>query len=96
MFSPTSHKKVWWKCSKGHEWEAMIANRFDKKRGCPYCAGQKGYRIQNIETGEVFDSFAAAARSCGLSAGDTISLCCKCNRETAGGYHWKFCNEDGE
>lgn len=41
MFTRTSHKKVWWKCSKGHEWQAMISNRTDKKRGCPYCANQK-------------------------------------------------------
>ena len=41
MFAATSHKKVWWKCANGHEWEAMIANRTDKKRGCPYCSNQK-------------------------------------------------------
>ena len=35
-----SGKKVWWKCSKGHEWEAIISNRV-KGRGFPYCAGQK-------------------------------------------------------
>ena len=44
-FDPTqltlgSHKKVWWKCSKGHEWQACISNR-SKGFGCPYCAGQK-------------------------------------------------------
>lgn len=37
-----SDKKVWWKCSKGHAWEATIANRTGiQKSGCPYCAGQK-------------------------------------------------------
>ena len=24
---PYSNKKVWWVCSKGHEWEARINNR---------------------------------------------------------------------
>ena len=33
---PNSHKKVWWKCSKGHEWQAIIANR-NKGSGCPEC-----------------------------------------------------------
>ncbi len=33
-----SHKKAWWKCSKGHEWEATIHNR-NKGRRCPYCSG---------------------------------------------------------
>ncbi|MGD0712108.1 MAG: zinc-ribbon domain-containing protein, partial [Bacteroidales bacterium] len=32
--------KVWWICSKGHEWQATIDHR-NKGRGCPYCAGQK-------------------------------------------------------
>ena len=36
--SASSGKKVWWQCSKGHEWQAMIANR-NKGHGCPYCAG---------------------------------------------------------
>ena len=31
-----SGKKVWWKCSKGHEWEATIAH-ISSGRGCPHC-----------------------------------------------------------
>lgn len=33
-------RKVWWKCSKGHNWEAIVVNRA-KGSGCPYCAGRK-------------------------------------------------------
>ena len=29
-------KKVWWRCKKGHEWEAVISSR-TAGRGCPYC-----------------------------------------------------------
>lgn len=37
-------KKVWWVCNKGHEWEAIIANRTCLGRKCPYCTNQKiGY-----------------------------------------------------
>lgn len=36
-----SDKKVWWKCSKGHEWEASVSKRTKLKRGCPYCSGSK-------------------------------------------------------
>jgi len=34
-----SHKKVFWKCDKGHEWEAIINNRTKKNHatGCPEC-----------------------------------------------------------
>ena len=39
-FTPNSHRKVWWKCQIGHEWQASIANR-NKGRGCPYCSGKK-------------------------------------------------------
>ena len=51
-FAPNSHKKVWWKCSKGHEWQATIANR-NKGRKCPYCSGKKvlkGYNdLQTVD-----------------------------------------------
>lgn len=36
-----SSKKVWWLCSKGHEWQAIINNRNRLGRKCPYCANQK-------------------------------------------------------
>lgn len=36
-----SGKKAWWKCSKGHEWEAVIYSRTNDGRGCPFCAGQR-------------------------------------------------------
>ncbi|MCH9610393.1 MAG: hypothetical protein SP1CHLAM42_04580 [Chlamydiales bacterium] len=37
---------VWWKCEKGHEWEARIANRCKRKKPspCPECRlGQQRY-----------------------------------------------------
>ncbi len=38
--APFSHKKVWWQCKRGHEWETRIADR-SRGSGCPFCAGQK-------------------------------------------------------
>lgn len=35
-----SDKRVWWQCSKGHEWEAVVSSR-KFGYGCPCCAGQK-------------------------------------------------------
>ena len=43
---PNSGKKVWWKCSKGHEWQATIDSR-NKGHSCPYCAGQKVIKGEN-------------------------------------------------
>jgi len=34
-----SHTKAWWKCSKGHEWQAAVNSR-NSGRGCPVCAGK--------------------------------------------------------
>ena len=36
-----SAKKVWWKCDKGHEWNAPIDRRTISKAGCPFCSNQK-------------------------------------------------------
>ena len=44
---PLSNKKVWWRCSKGHEWEAIIGSRVSKGSGCPYCAGKKAIPGEN-------------------------------------------------
>lgn len=34
-----SHKKVWWKCTRGHEWSAVVYSRLN--RGCPVCDSEK-------------------------------------------------------
>ena len=37
-----SGQKVWWRCSAGHEWQAVVASRTRPKGcGCPYCSGRK-------------------------------------------------------
>ncbi len=41
-----SHKKVWWKCNKGHEWQATFAHR-NIGRGCPYCSGCYAIKGEN-------------------------------------------------
>jgi hypothetical protein len=33
-----SGMRAWWRCSRGHSWNAQIRTRM--KCGCPYCAGQ--------------------------------------------------------
>ncbi len=35
-----SHKRVWWKCKKGHEWERSVKDR-SAGNGCPYCSNIK-------------------------------------------------------
>ena len=35
-----THRKVWWICEKGHEWQAQI-NARTRGTGCPVCANKK-------------------------------------------------------
>ena len=50
--TPSSDKKVWWRCNKGHEWEATIGSR-NRGSGCPYCSGRmvlEGYNdLQTVD-----------------------------------------------
>ena len=39
MVAAYSNRKVWWKCSKGHEWNTLIATRSYGSK-CPYCSGK--------------------------------------------------------
>ena len=34
-------KKVWWKCKKGHEWQATPNQRTSRNNNCPYCSHRK-------------------------------------------------------
>ena len=43
---PNSHKKVWWICEKGHEYQAFISDR-NKGSGCPYCSGRLAIKGEN-------------------------------------------------
>ena len=36
-----SKKKVWWRCEKGHEWQAPVYSRTGAKTQCPYCKNLK-------------------------------------------------------
>lgn len=59
MFTPNSNKKVWWKCEKGHEWEAVISSRVSG-RGCPYCSNKKplaGYNTLEVTDKELLEEW---------------------------------------
>lgn len=50
-YFPSSHKDVWWRCSKGHEWKSKIHNRNINNTGCPYCTGRLPIQgINDLET----------------------------------------------
>ena len=35
-----SKRKVWWRCEKGHRWQAAVHTRTGSGTGCPVCAGK--------------------------------------------------------
>ena len=39
---------MWWRCIKGHEWEARISNRTLGK-DCPYCSGHRVGKENNLK-----------------------------------------------
>ncbi|WP_181435517.1 zinc-ribbon domain-containing protein [Curtobacterium sp. MCPF17_051] len=36
-----SNQRVWWRCERGHEWQAPIVARSSDRRGCPVCSGRR-------------------------------------------------------
>lgn len=70
---------------------APIASKRFKGRPRPEGAGRPSKLVVCVETGEVFDSIADAARAKGIYNIKTrISAACKGNAKSAGGYHWKY------
>jgi len=51
-----SHKKVWWRCGKGHEWKAVVKSRASGC-GCPYCTNRIIIPGEN-DLGTAFGSIA--------------------------------------
>ena len=44
--SPYSHKRIWWKCKNGHEWQAAVSKR-TIGQNCPFCSGKKAWSGYN-------------------------------------------------
>ncbi|NCT56932.1 MAG: zinc-ribbon domain-containing protein [Legionella sp.] len=45
--SYSSNKKFWWICKKGHEWQAVVGNRY-RGTGCPICSGRRLSQENNL------------------------------------------------
>lgn len=39
--TPYANRRVWWRCPKGHVYQATVFSRTMNGSGCPYCAGKK-------------------------------------------------------
>lgn len=45
--TPSSNRKIWWRCESGHEWKAVVGSR-TKGTGCPYCYGRYASKDYNL------------------------------------------------
>ena len=48
--SKGSHKKVWWKCDKGHEWQISVNVMLKVSYLCPYCEKLRPHAEYNLQT----------------------------------------------
>ncbi len=39
--SSGSHQRIWWRCERGHRWQAVVYTRAGSHTGCPYCTGKR-------------------------------------------------------
>lgn len=46
--SAGSQRVVAWRCSQGHQWTSKVQNRAKQGQGCPYCAGRRPSRENNL------------------------------------------------
>lgn len=91
----TSHQKVWWKCSKGHEWFGRACDRL-KSNGCPVCDKEKrSPSVICIETKTIYKNAVEATQKMNLNKrmSSCIYKCCQGKYKTSGGYHWKYADE---
>lgn len=64
-----------------------------KGRPRPEGAGRPAKPILYVETGEIFESIAGAAREKGIGNKNRISAAAKGTAITVGGYHWQYHEE---
>lgn len=68
-----SNKRVWWKCGKNHEWEAVIVSRTRMGTGCPNCA-ETGYRPERAGMLYFIQNQTLQARKFGITNVDAKKI----------------------
>ena len=86
-----SGKSVWWRCRKGHSWEAQIASRSVSGNNCPYCSGQKVLKdfndlgTVNPKLADEWDAVKNVLTPSQVTAGSGKSVWWKCSK----GHSWR-------
>jgi len=45
--APRSHVRAWWRCARGHVWQATVVSRTKSGSGCPVCARETTARARD-------------------------------------------------
>ena len=80
----THDGKLWSYINEKDNWEKLIKEN-SKKGEMP-----NKRNVENVTTGEVFNSCRDAAKSCGLKNSVSISEACSGRKKTAGGFVWRY------
>ena len=78
------------KWQKEHPEEILEMRRINAKKATE--ARKK--KVQCIETNEIFESASEAARKTPKTSQSKICMVCRGQRNTCGGYHWKYIEEE--
>lgn len=65
-----------------------------KPQGCPYCSGKRHFPVRCVETDVVYYNITDALVFAHIKTPSQIYKCCAGKIKTAGGYHWKYVDEE--
>lgn len=90
-----SHKKVWWKCEFGHEYDMEVRLKADKNYGCPYCSGRRVVKEKSLghtypEKAVYFNEEKNNISIFQVSPNSSSKYYWKCNE----GHEWKLSPRD--
>lgn len=75
---------------KEHPEEILAMRRINAEKA----TNARKKKIQCVETGEIFESASDAARKIPKTSQSKICMVCRGQRNTCGGYHWKYIEEE--
>lgn len=75
-------------CVKNLYWTTQAENNMHNDR-MEKVASKERKRVYCVELNKVFDGQSVAARELNIGQAN-ISLCCRDERKTAGGFHWRY------
>ena len=80
----TCDNKLWSYENNENNWNRLIEKNKNKSNM------PNKRKVENVITGEIFNSCREAAKSCGLKNSVSISEACSGRKKTAGGFVWKY------